>query len=116
MEKNDKECFTEMSKNRKMQNGLRSQMMQLDSPKLQKSIEKFRYGKRKTTFHEVTEYNGLEGTFHGVILSFPYTPLDHTLSLDLYQPVDILATDSSSTLDLFFLGDISKSRVLTRGL
>ena len=54
MGKNAKECFAEMSENRKMQNGLRSQMMQLDSPKLQKSIEKFRYGKRKTTFHEVT--------------------------------------------------------------
>ena len=47
--KNAKECFTKMSKNRKMQNGLRSQMMQLDSPKLQKSIEKFRYVKCKTT-------------------------------------------------------------------
>ena len=65
MRKNAKECFAEMGKNGKMQNGMRSQMMQLDSPKLQKSIEKFRYGKRKTTFHEVTEYNGLEGTFHG---------------------------------------------------
>ena len=41
MGKNAKECFAEMSKNRKMQNGLGSQMMQLDSPELQKSIEKF---------------------------------------------------------------------------
>ena len=39
--KNTKECFAEMSENGKMQNGLRSQMMQLDSPELQKSIEKF---------------------------------------------------------------------------
>jgi len=39
--KNAKECFAEMSKDGKMQNGLRSQMMQLDSPELQKSIEKF---------------------------------------------------------------------------
>ena len=60
-------------------------MMQLDSPKLQKSIEKFRYEKRKTTFHEVMEYNGLESTFHGVILSFPCTPMDHTLSLEETQ-------------------------------
>ena len=52
--KNTKEGFTKMSKNGKMQNGLRCQIMQLDSPELQKSIEKFRYGKRKTTFHEVT--------------------------------------------------------------
>ena len=36
--KNAKECFAEMSENRKMQNGLGSQMMQLDSPELQKSI------------------------------------------------------------------------------
>ena len=33
--KDAKECFTEMSKNRKMQDGLGSQMMQLDSPELQ---------------------------------------------------------------------------------
>ena len=38
--KNAKECFAEMSENGKIQNGLRSQMMQLDSPKQQKSIEK----------------------------------------------------------------------------
>ena len=83
--KSTKECFAEMSKNRKMQNGLRSQMVQLDSPKLQKSIEKFRYGKCKTTFHEITEHNGLEGTFHGVIFSFPRTPLDYILSLEKTQ-------------------------------
>ena len=64
---------------------MRSQMMQLDSPKLQKSIEKFRYGKCKTTFHEIMEHNSLEGTFHGVIFSFPRMPLDHTLSLEKTQ-------------------------------
>ena len=36
--KNAKEYFAEMSENRKMQNGLVSQMMQLDSLELQKSI------------------------------------------------------------------------------
>ena len=36
--KDTKECFVEMSKNRIMQDGLRSQMMQLDSAELQKSI------------------------------------------------------------------------------
>ena len=70
VEKNAKECFAEMSKNRKMQNGLGSQMMQLDSPGLQKSIEKFRHGKCKATFHEITEHNGFKGTFHRVIFSF----------------------------------------------
>ena len=39
--KNPKECFAEMSKNREMQDRLGSQMTQLDSPELQKSIEEF---------------------------------------------------------------------------
>ena len=50
MEKNAKECYAEMSENRKMQNALGSQMMQLDSPELQKSIEKFRLYLART-FH-----------------------------------------------------------------
>ena len=83
MGKNTKECFVEMSKNGKMQNGLRSQMMQLDSSKLQKSIEKFQYGKCKTTFQEITEHNGLKGTFHRIILSFTSAPLDHALGLEV---------------------------------
>ena len=37
--KDTKESFAEMSKYRKMQDGLRSQMMQLDSPELQESME-----------------------------------------------------------------------------
>ena len=65
-------------------------MMQLDSPKLQKSIEKFRYGKCKTTFHEITEYNGLKGTFHGVIFTFSCTPLDHTLRFEKTQILSFL--------------------------
>ena len=88
--KNAKECFAQMGKNGKMQNGMRSQMMQLDSPKLQKGIEKFRYGKCKTTFHEITEYNGLKGTFHGVIFTFSCTPLDHTLRLEKTQILQFL--------------------------
>ena len=88
--KNAKECFTEMSKNRKMQNGLRSQMMQLDSPELQKSIEKFQYGKCKATFHEITKHNGFKGTFHWVIFSFACMPLDHALSLEETQILQLL--------------------------
>ena len=42
--KDTKECFAEMSKNRKMQDGLGSQMMQLDSPELQKSMEALSVG------------------------------------------------------------------------
>ena len=71
-----------MSKNRKMKNGFGSQMMQLDSPELQKSIEKFRYRKCKAMFHKTTEYNSFKGTFHRVIFSFACTPLDHALSLE----------------------------------
>jgi hypothetical protein len=82
MGKNTKECFIEMSENRMMQNRLGSQMMQLDSLELQKSIEKFRHGKCKATFHKITEHNAFKGTFHRVIFSFPCTPLDHALSLE----------------------------------
>ena len=52
--KNTKEYFAEMSKNKKIQDGLGSKMMQLDSPELQKSIEELRYRKCKTAFHNVT--------------------------------------------------------------
>jgi len=41
MGKNPKECLVEMNKYRKMQDGLGCEMMQLDSPELQKSIEEF---------------------------------------------------------------------------
>ena len=80
--KNAKECFAEMSKNRKTQDGLGSKMMQLDSPELQKSIEELRYRKCKTAFHKVTEHNGFKNTFKGVIFSFTRTPLDYGLTLE----------------------------------
>ena len=81
VEKDTKECFTEMSKNRKMQDGLGSQMMQLDSPKFQKSIEELRNRYPKTSFHAITEHNGFECTFERIIFSFALTPLDHRLAL-----------------------------------
>ena len=82
VEKDTKECSTEMSKNRKMQDGLGSQMMQLDSPKLQKSMEKFRHRNGKTTFHEITEDNSFKGTLEGIIFSFARAPLDYSLTLE----------------------------------
>jgi len=88
--KNAKECFAEMSKNRKTQDGLGSQMMQLNSLELQKSIEKFRYGKCKAAFHEITEHNGFKGTFHRIIFSFACTLLDHGLSLEETQILQFL--------------------------
>ena len=57
-------------------------MMQLDSPKSQKSMEEFRYRNGKTTFHEITKYNGFKCTFKGIIFSFACTPLDHSLTLE----------------------------------
>ena len=79
--KNTKECFAEMSKYRKMQDGLGSEMMQLDSPELQKSIEELRNWYCNTTFHEITKHNGFKCTFKRIIFSFACAPLDHTLSL-----------------------------------
>ena len=80
--KNTKEYFAEMSKNKKMQDGLGSQMMQLNSPELQKSIEELRYRKCKTAFHKITEHNGFKSTFKGVIFSFTRTLLDYGLTLE----------------------------------
>ena len=71
-----------MSAYRKMQDGLGSQMMQLDSPKLQKSMEKFRHRNGKTTFHEITEDNSFKGTLEGIIFSFARAPLDYSLTLE----------------------------------
>ena len=80
--KDSKECFIEMSKNRKVQDGLGSQMMQLDSPILQESMEKFRHRNGKATFHGITEDNGFKGTFEGIFFSFACAPLDHSLTLE----------------------------------
>ena len=92
MGRNTKECFAEMSKNRKMQDGLGSKMMQLDSPELQKSIEELRYRKWKTAFHKVTEHNGLwldSG-------EDPYSPI-------LAQPLETFYSCASPLKDLQLL-------------
>ena len=82
MGKNPKECFAEMSKYGKMQDGLGSEMMQLNSPKLQKIMEELKNRNGKATFHEITEYNGLKGTFKGIFFSFACAPLNHSLALE----------------------------------
>ena len=108
-------------------------MMQLDSPKLQKSIEEFWYRNRKTAFHEITEHNGFKSPFHRVIS--PPSPARHWITAWLWrrpifsssctaawdilllgQPIERFATTSSSTSDLSFLGAISMSQVSARGL
>ena len=80
--KDTKECFAEMSEYRKMHDGLWSQMMQLDSLELQKSMEELRHRYHKTTFHKITEHNSFKCTFKRVIFSFACTPLDHSLTLE----------------------------------
>ena len=60
MGKNSKESLTEVSENRKMQDGLGSKMVSLNSPKLKKSIEKFLHGKSETTFYKIAKHNGLK--------------------------------------------------------
>ena len=80
--KDSKESFAEMSEYRKMQDGLGSKMMQLDSPELQKSIEELRYRKCKTAFHKVTKHNGFKSTFKWIMFSFTRTPLDYGLTLE----------------------------------
>ena len=80
--KDAKEWFTKMGKYRKMQDGLRGQMMQLDSPEVKKSMKKFRNRYCKATFHEITEQNGFKSTFERIILSFACAPLDHNLILE----------------------------------
>ena len=57
-------------------------MMQLDSPKVKKSMGKFRNRYCKATFHEITEQNGFKSTFERIIFSFAYVPLDHSLILE----------------------------------
>jgi hypothetical protein len=56
MGKDTKECFTEMGQYGEMQDGLWGQMMQLDSPELQKSMEELRHRNCKTTFHETQRF------------------------------------------------------------
>ena len=102
--------------------------MQLDSPEERKSMKELRNRYCKTTFHKITEHNSFKRTFEGIIFPFTCTPLDHSLTLEkthslssctaaldillLRQPVEKLATSSSLTLDLFFLGAISVSRAM----
>ena len=126
--KNAKECFAEMGEYRKMQDRLWGQMMHLDSLEAKKIMKELRNRYCKTTFHEIMEHYSFKRTFEGIIFPFTCTPLDHSLTLEkthslssctaasdillLRQPVERLATSSSLTLDLFFLGAISVSRAM----
>ena len=56
--------------------------MQLDSPEVKKTMEKFRNRYCKTTFHKITEHNGFKCTFERIIFSFVCTLLDYSLTLE----------------------------------
>ena len=88
--KDAKEWFIEMGKYRKMQDGLWGQKMQLDSPEVKKSMEKFRNRYCKATFHEITEQNGFKSTFERIIFSFACAPLDHGLTLEKTHSLQFL--------------------------
>jgi len=88
--KDTKECFTEMGEYRKMQDRLRGQMMQLDSPKVKKSMGKLRNRYCKATFHEIAEQNGFKSTFERIIFSFACAPLDHSLTLEKTHSLQFL--------------------------
>ena len=80
--KDAKEWFAKMGKYRKMQDGLQGQMMQLDSPEVKKSMEKFKNRYCNATFHEIAKQNGFKSTFERIIFSFACTPLHHSLTLE----------------------------------
>ena len=66
--------------------------MQLDSPKVQKSMQELRHKYCKTTFHKITEHNGFKCTFKRGILSFACTTLDHSLTLEKTHIIHLLNT------------------------
>ena len=70
------ESFTRMCENGKMENGLWGEMMQLNSPKLQKGLKEIRYGNSKAALHEIAKKDGSMGTFVRAVFSFGRTPLD----------------------------------------
>ena len=73
-----------------MQDRLRGQMMQLDSPEVKKSMEKIKNRYCNATFHEIAKQNGFKSTFERIIFSFTCTPLDHSLILEKTNSLQFL--------------------------
>ena len=73
-----------------MQDGLWGQKMQLDSPEVKKSMEKFRNRYCKATFHKITEHNDFKCTFEGIIFPFACVPLYHSLILEKTNSLQFL--------------------------
>ena len=90
MRKDAKESFAKIGEYGKMQDRLWSQMVQLDSPELKKSMKELRNRHCNTAFHEIAEHDGFESTFEKIILSFSCTPLNHSLTLQQFQILQFL--------------------------
>jgi len=66
------------------------QMMQLDSPELQKNLEEIQDRDCKTEFHKIMENDGLKSTFVWAVFSFNSTPLDNGLALEQFHILQLL--------------------------
>ena len=64
-----------------MENGLWGKMMQLNSPKSQKSVEEIRNRNHKAVFHEITKNDDFKGTFIWAVFSVGRTLLDYGATL-----------------------------------
>ena len=64
--------------------------MQLDYPKVKKSMKGPRNWYCKTTFHEITKQNGFKRTFEGIIFPFACVPLYHSLILEKTNSLQFL--------------------------
>jgi hypothetical protein len=63
------ESLTQMCEDGKIKNRLRSEMMQLDSPKSQKRLKEIQDGNNKTVLHEIVKEDNFMGTFVWAIFS-----------------------------------------------
>ena len=114
--KDAKECFAEIGEYRKMQDRLLGQMMQLDSPKVKKSMKEFRNRHCKTMFHKITEHNGFKNTFERIIFSFPCTPLNYSLTLEKPHSLQFLYSCFGHFALALARGEISNFFIINLGL
>jgi len=81
---NTEKCFAEMNKNRNVDNGIGSEVVDLDAIKVLHSMKKFRSGESKTTLHEMLKQNQFINIFIGHRVRSRFTPL--TTSFDCSKP------------------------------
>ena len=70
-----------MGEDRKMQNWLRGEMMELDSPMLEKSMEKIRSLDGKAALNKIVEKNDFVRTFIRLVFALRASPLDDGVGL-----------------------------------